>query len=316
MCRGADGIGLQLLAQVADEDAQVLHVLRVGRAPDGGQQLAVGEHPAAAFHQLGQEVVLAWRQLHRLARARHQSLHEVDLELARVITGSAPRPGEAVARGDAQAGQQLADAEGLLHIVVGAQVQRVDLLGLRVAGRQDDDRSRVEGSAPGPAPPCRPCPAGRGRAPPRPAGGGRSWQSPPRRSRRARARSRRRPARAPGSGGSAARRRSPGCGACERSCTVLGQADQDARAARAVDRAGRGDAPAHGLHEALGDGEPQPRALAALRARSLAPPCGGSVRTPAPARPWECPAPRPRWRSPRWRDPRRRPPRWAMPSGL
>src|SRR5580698_11460145 len=38
------------------------------------------------------------------------------------------------------------------------------------------------------------------------------------------------------------------------------QADQDARAAALVDRAGGGDPPAHGFDEALGDGKTQPRA--------------------------------------------------------
>ncbi len=43
-----------------------------------------------------------------------------------------------------QPGQQLADAERLFHIVVGAQVEGVDLLHLAMAGGQDQDRPLVE----------------------------------------------------------------------------------------------------------------------------------------------------------------------------
>src|SRR5665213_3115168 len=46
-----------------------------------------------------------------------------------------------------------------------------------------------------------------------------------------------------------------------RSCR-LPQADQDSRAAAAMDGAGGRDAPTHGLDEALGDGEAKTRALA------------------------------------------------------
>ena len=46
------GVGLQLLAELAHEDAQVLHVLGVGRAPDGRQELLVGDDLAAARHEL------------------------------------------------------------------------------------------------------------------------------------------------------------------------------------------------------------------------------------------------------------------------
>ena len=47
--------------------------------------------------------------------------------------------GRGVAQGGAQAGEKLADGEGLFDIIVGAEIQRGDLLGFLVAGGQDDD---------------------------------------------------------------------------------------------------------------------------------------------------------------------------------
>ena len=37
--------------------------------------------------------------------------------------------------------QQLANAERLVHIVIGAKIECLDLLGLSISGRKDDDRN-------------------------------------------------------------------------------------------------------------------------------------------------------------------------------
>lgn len=48
------GLGLDALAQLADQHAQVGQVVGVGRAPDGDQQLAVGQHLAVPLGEPGQ----------------------------------------------------------------------------------------------------------------------------------------------------------------------------------------------------------------------------------------------------------------------
>ena len=76
----------------------------------------------------------------------------------------------AVAQRGADARHQFGDAEGLVDIVVGPEVERRDLLVLAVARRQDHDRhlrGRPDGAR---SRPCRPCRAGRGRAGPCRAG--------------------------------------------------------------------------------------------------------------------------------------------------
>ena len=62
----------------------------IGRAPDGGQQLAVGQHPAVALGQTRQQIVFPRRQAHRLASAGHQPLDQVDGTSPALTTGGAP----------------------------------------------------------------------------------------------------------------------------------------------------------------------------------------------------------------------------------
>jgi hypothetical protein len=62
------------------------------------------------------------------------AVDQVDLDIADLQGRLRALAFETMAQCDAQARQQFADAEGLLDIVVGAGIERVDLLGLAVAG--------------------------------------------------------------------------------------------------------------------------------------------------------------------------------------
>ena len=75
-----------------------------------------------------------------------------------------------VAQRDAQPGVELVHAERLGHVVVGAALERLDLLALLVAARQDHDRRRRLAPDPPDDLRARRCRAGRGRAARRPAG--------------------------------------------------------------------------------------------------------------------------------------------------
>ncbi len=106
------GVAFDLLPELADEDAQVVQVVGVGGAPDGGQQRAVGDDTAGVAGKEEQEVVLLRRQMHRLAGARDQPLDRVDAEAIDLGDGRdriAPAP---VAQGGADAGGEFADAKG------------------------------------------------------------------------------------------------------------------------------------------------------------------------------------------------------------
>ena len=73
---------------------------------------------------------------------------EVDGEVARGEERRLAFRLQAVAERGAEAGDELAHAEGLGHVVVGAEFQRLDDAGLVGAAREDDDRDGAAGGAP------------------------------------------------------------------------------------------------------------------------------------------------------------------------
>ena len=72
------GIALDLVAQLADEHPQILRVALVRGAPDRGEELAVGHHPAGIAGERRQQIVFARRQLDRRAVARDEAALDVD----------------------------------------------------------------------------------------------------------------------------------------------------------------------------------------------------------------------------------------------
>src|SRR6266542_251093 len=132
---------LELAAQLPDEHAQILQVLGMCRSPDGGQDLSMGEDPAGIAHQERQEVEFLGGEFERgpvLARVMLGYVNG-DLSMAQYRCRMADRI--VVAQGGTDACQKLANAEGLVHIVVGAEIERFDLFHLAVARRDDDDRN-------------------------------------------------------------------------------------------------------------------------------------------------------------------------------
>src|SRR5215218_3338496 len=86
------------------------------------------EDAAGVFDQDSQELELVGGEVDRLPIAAHLAAGEVDVEGAqledRVAGGGVG--GGAVAQGDADAGEELADAEGLGEIIVRAKVEALD----------------------------------------------------------------------------------------------------------------------------------------------------------------------------------------------
>ena len=79
-----------------------------------------------------------------LAIAADAALDQVDLQLAGAQDGFGPLAQNAVAKRHPQSRQKLAHAERLFKIVIRPIVERVDLLGFAVTGRQDDQRPVIE----------------------------------------------------------------------------------------------------------------------------------------------------------------------------
>src|SRR5208337_678449 len=137
---GRGRIALDLGAQLADEDAQILRVLGMRRSPHGGENLAVGDDPTGVAEKDGEEIVFLRRQLDRNAVARNEALVEVHDDALDLD----PRSGLGLARPVAERGAkprcQFADPEWLLDVIVGAEIERFDFLRLAVPRGENDHR--------------------------------------------------------------------------------------------------------------------------------------------------------------------------------
>ena len=101
--------------------------------------LCVNTFPACATSSRSKSV-LAWRELHFLAAHSHDAPYQINAEvpgaeywLLALLLQPMPLRGSDPC-------QQFLDAEGLRHIVVGPEIQRLHLCGLVAATGQDDDR--------------------------------------------------------------------------------------------------------------------------------------------------------------------------------
>src|SRR4029079_4091162 len=86
--------------------------------------------------------VVYGRQVLLSPRSQHAPGCEVEEEIAQLQLGLAGALAEprGVAQRHADASQELADAEGLREVVVGARVEGLDLVALLAPGGEDDDR--------------------------------------------------------------------------------------------------------------------------------------------------------------------------------
>src|SRR5262245_23838882 len=125
------GIGLQLLAKVADVNAEVMIVFRMRRSPHLPQDLAMGEDLSGVSEEMGQEPVLAGGQVDRLSFSRDRPGREIDLDLpelrARRSRVAGPGP---MAHRHPDPRQQLPDTERLRQVVVRSRVEGADLFRL------------------------------------------------------------------------------------------------------------------------------------------------------------------------------------------
>ena len=134
--------GVDLLAQLADEDVDRAVAVRGAPAPDALQQLVAREHPALVERERVDEPELGRRQVGArpvdvgldVARVEPQLLDVDLLAAARLLRARAAPGGRCDARG------QLLHRERLDEVVVGAELERVDPVVLGAARADDDDR--------------------------------------------------------------------------------------------------------------------------------------------------------------------------------
>ena len=141
----AGGIDLDLRAQALDVHVQGLGVADVIGAPHPVDELPAGEHPPAVAQEVLQEIELLQRHGHRIAvdgddmaldvHDHAATAQDVLLQLLLLELRLA-----AAAQHRADAGDELAGAVRLGHVVVRADLQAHDLVDFAVAGGDHDDR--------------------------------------------------------------------------------------------------------------------------------------------------------------------------------
>src|SRR5882724_7592447 len=138
----AVGLGAELPAQPADVGVDGAAVDVLGVAPDVGQELAAGLHPAGALHEQAQEAELGRGERDLLAADAQLVAGDVELDAPHREVGLAVRRGglRLLPPQDRLHPQDhLARAERLADVVVGPQLQADDAVDLLAAGGQHDD---------------------------------------------------------------------------------------------------------------------------------------------------------------------------------
>ena len=99
----------------------------------------MGQHLAGMLNQEAQQLIFLRRELHLLAAALDDPAHEIDRQVAKLEDRPLALHLELMPERRADACQQLLHAEGLGHVVVGAQIERLDLGNFVAAAREHDD---------------------------------------------------------------------------------------------------------------------------------------------------------------------------------
>src|SRR5215216_441154 len=76
------GLRLDLLAQLADEDAEVFGLFHRLSTPDGGEQGVVCQHLAGVAEEIGNQVILLWREVHLRSLHGDAAIFEIEAEVA------------------------------------------------------------------------------------------------------------------------------------------------------------------------------------------------------------------------------------------
>ena len=76
--RWRGSIDFEFLAQPPDDDAQVIDLAFMRRAPDGPQQMRVADHPVGPAREFGEYGIFLGRQMHLGAGSGNAPMVEVD----------------------------------------------------------------------------------------------------------------------------------------------------------------------------------------------------------------------------------------------
>src|SRR5262249_37013240 len=111
-------------------------------APHLVEEAVPGDHLTTMLQEITEEIELLARQPHLTPRAKGLAAAQVDPRVAeRELLELLPRPRAPQHRADT--GQKLTEAEGLGHVVVGAQLEPAHAIDL-LAARGEHDHGNIE----------------------------------------------------------------------------------------------------------------------------------------------------------------------------
>src|SRR5262249_28558237 len=132
------GTSLDLLPELPDIDTKILRICEV--IPQLSQQESVCQYLAGMLNEQAQELVFLRRQLHLAVADLDDAPHQIDRQIADTKNRTFSLHVELMPKGGAHPGQEFIHAKRLCHIVVGPEIECVDLAGLIAAARQNHDR--------------------------------------------------------------------------------------------------------------------------------------------------------------------------------
>src|SRR5262249_31314780 len=141
-CFGEDivwtfGIRLDLLPELPNVYTKILRVRQV--IPQFPQQESVRAHLAGMLNKHAQEFVLLGRQLHLRVAYLDDAPYQIDRQIANAKNWTLSLNVELMTKCGAHPGKQFIHAEGLRHIVVSSEIERLDFAGLIATARQNHD---------------------------------------------------------------------------------------------------------------------------------------------------------------------------------
>src|SRR5215472_15296881 len=134
------GIGLEFLAELADEDSKILDLLGALSAPDCAEKSAVVDDFSGPPRQVDEELEFLRCETNLAAADCDFVGGGVDAEVSDLDNGVSLGFARDAAKIGADSGKKFIHAEGLGHVVIGTSIKGFHFLLLLVADRENDDR--------------------------------------------------------------------------------------------------------------------------------------------------------------------------------
>src|SRR6185503_21129699 len=115
-------------------------IFRMRWAPDGGEYLLVGQDLSGVAREKEKKFKLFRRQLDLLAGSADPMSDIVDFQVAQLENGRFSFSLHPMTKCGPHARQQFTDAERFVDEIIGAKIERLNLLDLPIACRKNDDR--------------------------------------------------------------------------------------------------------------------------------------------------------------------------------